>query len=320
MRAEIIRKKMQKTVLKQVVQIIRLPKVHLKQKIGIWLKRHDRLFSFYLQYNIRIITSRLRGLPDFSIIGAQKGGTTSLYYLITKHSDIAPARNKEIHYFAKNYRFGEQWYRSNFPTNLTKNRFYKKTGRKLLTVDATPGYIFHPMAPNRMKKILPNIKLIVILRNPIDRAYSHYHYNIRYGYDTLTSFENAIELSKKRCAREKEWIIRELDFDYNQYLKHAYLAKGIYADQLQNWFKYYNKKQFLFLTTEDFYKNTQHVLDQAFNFLGLNPSKIGNLKKYNVGNYKEKMNEDTRKSLIEYFKPHNERLYKLLQRDFDWDK
>ena len=185
---------------------------------------------------------------------------------------------------------------------MTKNHFYKKTGRKLLTLDGTVKYIHHPMAPIRMKKILPDIKLIVILRNPIDRAYSAYHYNMRSNNKTSLSFEKIIELSKNK----------------NHKLK--YLTTGIYADQLKNWFKYYDKKQFLFLATEDFHKNTQHTLDQVFDFLGLNPFKIGNPKRSNVGNYKEKMNEDTRKSLIEYFKPHNERLYKLLQRDFGWDK
>ena len=74
------------------------------------------------------------------------------------------------------------------------------------------------------------------------------------------------------------------------------------------------------MATEDFHKNIQRILDQVFNFLGLNPFKIDYPKRLNVGNYKEKMNEDTKKFLIEYFKPHNERLYKLLQRDFGWDK
>ena len=174
-----------------------------------------------------------------------------------------------------------------------------------------------------MKEILPDVKLIVILRNPIDRAYSHYNKAIEHNYESSsTSFEKIIELSKELCAREKEYqyVVNDPNSDPNQYRRRTYLARGIYAYQLENWFKHYDKKQFLFLATEDFHKNPQQVLDQTFRFLGLNQSKIDNLKNLNIGTYKEKMNEDTRKSLIEYFKPHNKRLYKLLQRDFDWDK
>ena len=102
-------------------------------------------------------------------------------------------------------------------------------------------------------------------------------------------------------------------------IDHPYPTRGIYADQLENWFKCYDRKQFLILATEDFHKNPQRTLDQVFDFLGVSPFQVGNLRDLNVGNYKE-MNEDTRKFLIEYFKPHNERLSKILKRSFDWDK
>ena len=267
----------------------------------------------------RGITSHLKGLPDFVIIGAAKCGTTSLYHFVAMHPAVVPAPEKELGYFTMKYRFGKQWYRSNFPTKMSKYYFYKKTGQKLLSGEATPLYIFYPAAPGRMKTILPDVKLIVILRNPVDRAYSHYHYNVIRNKETL-SFEKAIELEEERCAEEKERMIREPDFAPFHYTEYLYLARGIYADQLENWFKHYTKKQFLILATEDFRKNPQQAMDQVFDFLGLSPFIVENLTDRNVGNYKEKMNEDTRKFLIEYFRPHNERLYKLLQRGFDWDK
>ena len=284
-----------------------------------WLRHHDRLFELYRRYNLRTATSHLRGFPDFVIIGAQKCGTTSLHYFVAMHPNIVPASKKEIHYFSVRYKLGEQWYRSHFPTNLSRRYFYKKMKQKLLSGEASPTYIFYPTVPDRMKKILPDVKLIVILRNPVDRAYSQYHHNIRHNNETL-SFEKAIKLEEERCTGEKELLIRELDFVPVHYRHHSYLARGIYADQLENWFKHYRKRQFLILTTEDLRKNSQQTLDQIFDFLGLSPFKIENLTDRNVGNYKGKMNEDTRKFLIEYFKPHNERLSKLLQRSFDWDK
>ena len=267
-----------------------------------------------------MITSRFRGLPDFVIIGAKKCGTTSLYDFVTKHPVIAPASRKEIGYFSgKNHKHGELWYRSNFPVNLSRRRFYKKTNQKFISGEASPGYLFLPTVPSRMKKMLPDVKLIVTLRNPVDRAYSDYWHSVLGNKETL-SFEKAIELEEERCAEEREQIIKDPNSFVGNYRAYSYLEKGLYADQLENWFKHYNRKQFLILTTDDLRKNPQQTLDQIFDFLGLPPFKVENLRDRNVGNYNERMNEDTRKFLIEYFKPHNERLYKLLQRDFDWDK
>ena len=287
-----------------------------------WLRRHNHshiLYTLDRCIRLRTITSHLRGLPDFVIIGAQKSGTTSLYDFIIQHPSIAPASNKEIHYFSIKYKLGELWYRSNFPTNWTRRRFYKKTSQKLLSGEASPTYLFYPMVPSRMNEVLPDVKLVVILRNPIDRAYSQYHFNVRYNNETL-SFEKAIELEEERCAGERERLIKDPSYKSVRYRRYSYLARGIYADQLEDWFKHYSKKQFLILATEDFRKNSQQTLDQVFNFLGLSTFQVENLTDKNVGNYKERMNEDTRKFLIEYFKPHNERLYKLLQHNFDWDK
>ena len=287
--------------------------------IRFWLRRHNHLYASYVldRFRLRTITSHLRGLPDFVIIGAQRSGTTSLYSFVIQHPSIAPASSKELHYFSVRYKFGEQWYRSNFPTNWTRRRFYKKTNQKLLSGEASPTYLFYPMVSNRMKEMLPDVKLIVILRNPVDRAYAHF--NARRNSETL-SFEKAIELEEERCAGERERLIQDPDFVPIHYRNHSYLARGVYADQLEDWFKHYSKKQFLILATEDFRKNSQQTLDRVFDFLEVPPFQVETLRDLNVGNYKERMNEDTRKLLIKYFKPHNERLSKLLQCSFDWDK
>ena len=153
----------------------------------------------------------------------------------------------------------------------------------------------------------------------MSETFSSTEHMVRQKNETL-SFEKAVKLEEERCAGEKERLIRDPNFAATHYILHSYLARGVYADQLENWFKHYSKKQFLILTTDDLRKNPQQTLNQVFDFLGLPPFKVENFRDRNVGNYKEKMNEDTRKFLIEYFKPHNERLSKLLQRSFDWDK
>ena len=292
--------------------------VYFKGKARNWLHQHPHLYAFYKANKFRLITSPLRGLPDFVIIGAMKSGTTSLYDFLIKNPAIASASKKELHYFSLRHNRSKLWYCSNFPSNLSRHYFYKKTNQRLLSGEASPIYLFYPLVPGRMKKTLPDVKLIVILRNPVDRAYSHYHHSLRSNVEPM-SFEKAVELEGERCAGEREQLIRDPNFIPKHYRDHSYLARGVYADQLENWFKHYDRKQFLILTTEDFHENPQQTLDQVFDFLGVHPFQVGSLKNRNVGNYKE-MNEDTRKFLIEYFKPHNERLSKLLQRSFDWDR
>ena len=290
---------------------------YLKVSARNWLHRHPLLYSFYLQDTRRIITSRWRGLPDFVIIGAQKSGTTSLYDFTMRHPSIAPAAKKELHYFSIQYILGELWYRSNFPTNVSRRRHYKKTGQRLLSGEASPSYLFYPRVPKRMKGILPNAKLIVILRNPVDRAYSHYQHTLRQN-DEILPFEKAIELEGERCVGEREHMLKDPSFVSNDYRRYSYLSVGIYADHLETWFKHYDRKQFLILATEDLREDPQRTLDQVFDFLGVPPVRMGNQRDQNVGSYEE-MSKSTRKFLIEYFQPHNKRLYKLLQRSFEWD-
>ena len=285
-----------------------------RNKIRNWFSRYRYLHRLYALRRV----PHLRSLPDFVIIGAMKAGTTSLYDFIIKHPAIAPASRKELHYFSWRHIYGELWYRTNFPTKISKYYFYKKTGQKLLSGEATSSYLFYPMIPERMKKVLPDVKLIVILRNPVNRAYSDYCMVFRNNKEQL-SFEKAIELEEKRCIGERERMIQDPSFAPEHYRIHSYLARGVYADQLEDWFKHYDREKFLILTTEDFRKDPQKTLDQVFDFLGVSLFQAKNLKDLNVGNYKE-MNEDTRKFLVEYFKPHNERLFKLLQRSFDWNK
>ena len=258
---------------------------------------------------------RLRMLPDFVIIGAQKSGTSSLYHFVVQHPAILPAAKKAYCYFALNYKRGEYWYRLRFPI---------RASQKFLSGEVSPIYLFYPWVPGRMKKLLPDVKLIVILRNPVDRAYSHYHHtkrrNKRRKEKETLSFEEATNSEEERCAGERERMIKDPDFvPSHHYRDYSYLARGVYADQLENWFSYFDKEKFLILTTEDFRENSQRTLDQVFDFLEVPPFQVEDLRDRHVGNYKP-MNEDTRKFLIKYYKPHNERLSKLLQRSFDWDR
>lgn len=296
-----------------------------------WLAKHPRPFRLYRLYNlcrqkkIRTITSPFRKLPDFVIIGAAKSGTTSLYDFVIKHPRINPAYTKELHYFSSPEGFGLWYYRSNFPITI-----------KQLTGEASTSYLPISEVPARMKAVIPDAKLIAILRNPVDRAYSHYHFARKHNRETSTTFEEALRLEESRwrkvmeaaaelesvfCEREAlsgHGNLYQLFRNLSQISSTPYLMTGRYADHLENWFRYYDRNRLLVLSTEDFGRDRQGVLNQVFEFLGVDPIKVASFQNSNVGEY-DKMKEDTRRRLIEYFRPHNERLYSLLNRRFDWD-
>ena len=142
-----------------------------------------------------------RKLPDFLIVGVMKGGTTSLFRYLVRHPQVLPPFRKEIKYFDCNYINGQNWYQAHFPL---KKKF---VGGSKLTGEATPYYIFHPQAPMRIAEALPEAKIIILLRNPIDRAYSHYQHMVRVGREPL-SFEEAIAAEPERLAGEAEKIGR----------------------------------------------------------------------------------------------------------------
>ena len=255
-------------------------------------------------------------LPDYLIIGTAKGGTTSLYEYMIKHPQIFPALTKQVHYFDKYFSRGVNWYRSTFPSKLQKIRATKKN-KKFVTGEATPLYMYHPLAPQRVYNLIPNTKLIVLLRNPVERAYSRYSMELNHNNETL-SFEEAIEQEPSRLEGEFEKMQKDGNYFSYHYNAHSYLTSGIYADQLERWFKYFPREQFLILSSEDFYKEPNKILNQVFQFLGIPDFNQETFSVFRKGNY-SKMNPETRKKLVEFFKPHNERLYKLLGTNFHWE-
>ncbi len=271
----------------------------------------------------RGITSPMRLLPDFLIIGTQRGGTTSLFHYLQAHPFIRPAVNKDLHFFDRRYNKGLAWYRGHFPTWIERSYAQRIHGQAFLTGEASPSYIFHPHAPRRVAQAIPRVKLIVLLRNPVSRAYSQYLHAVELGHETL-SFEEAIEGEEERTAREWEKMLQDEHY-YSEEFKHrSYLSKGIYVDQLQAWMSLFPREQFLILKSEDFYADPATIFKQVLAFLNLPDMGIKlekqTFKLYNNNIYSSRMDVAMRKRLIAYFEPHNARLYDFLGVDFGWDK
>jgi hypothetical protein len=257
-------------------------------------------------------------LPDFLIIGTMKGGTTSLYNYMIQHPYVLPAVKKEVHFFDWDFQKGLQHYRSQFPTSLYKKTlqfFYKHA---LICGEASPYYFFHPHVARRVAQTIPNVKLIAILRNPVDRAYSHYWYWKKANIEHL-SFEDALKAEPERLMGELEKMLNDETYDSFNYGYYSYLARGRYIEQLEHWESYFSKEQILVLCSEELYTAPSKTLQRVADFLSLPYWNLQNYSPHNTGKY-SKMASETREYLISYFAPFNKRLYDHVNHDFDWDK
>ena len=285
-----------------------------------WLINHPRMnpYNFSLVGTFRTLTIPLRTLPDFLIIGFHKTATTSLYDYLIQHPNIGSATHKELHYFDTYFWRGLGWYKTHFPTKMEKNRIEKISGQRFITGEATPNYVFYPKAYSRVKQSLPNAKLIVILRNPIDRAYSHYNYQKKLNRGALenTTFEEIVKEEIEKMTNdgfEKEFL-RNFNLKTDRM---PYVHLGIYVKFLKKWMSIFPKEQFHIVKTEELEQNPNKTINDIFHFLDLQGYEIPDLKKRNTTKYLE-MKSDTRKMLYEFYKPHNEVLEKLLAMKFDW--
>jgi len=261
----------------------------------------------------RKATASSRPLPDFIIIGAQKAGTTSLYDYLNQHSQIKMSTPlKEVHYFSYDYSKGLDWYKSNFPIISNKER------DNLLVGEASPYYLFHPHAAERMHNLLPDIKLIAILRNPTERAVSHYFHELRHNTESLPIME-ALETEESRIEPEREKMLKDNTYESKTHQNLSYKARGRYAEQLEQYYKYYKKEQILVLTSEDLFNNTADCLKTVYEFLGMK-TEIDNIDTTpsNVGKNKEELDKNVHQYLDEYFKEENKNLSQLINRDLPW--
>jgi hypothetical protein len=253
---------------------------------------------------------RAHTLPAFLIIGAQKAGTTSLASYLAAHPSVVSPKWKEVHFFDLNYTRGVEWYRSHFPMGPRRRLRSRFHGRRLLAGDATPYYILHPQAPSRAWHLIPAARIIVLLRDPVDRAYSHYHHEIRLGKESL-SFEDAIAAEPSRIAGEVERLEAEPAYESFNYQHFTYLERGIYSDQMRRWLNYFRPDQFLVLSSEQFLKSPAAEYRKVLKFLGLPEWELPAYPAEHVGSYPP-MSATMRERLLDYYAPHNQALRQYL--------
>ena len=230
-------------------------------------------------------------LPDFVVIGAGRSGTSFFYRLLNQHPHVQPAAKKELHFFDLLFDEGAEWYRLWFPEPMLVD------GRTTITGEATPTYISLPLVPERMAEVVPQARLIAMLRNPVDRIYSAYHHRVRTGRESRT-FEEVIETDLADGSLKL-------------------LSKSTYVDHLVRWPEFFGDEQMLVLKSEDLFERPQETLETVLAFLDLPDWQPEIWESGKKGRY-DRMDPATRRRLEEYFEPHNRRLYDYLGRDLGW--
>ncbi|MFL6139369.1 MAG: sulfotransferase family protein [Frankiaceae bacterium] len=262
-------------------------------------------------------TVGLRMTPDFLIVGAQRCGTTSLFRDLAAHPAVVPPLfQKGIHFFDMHYGRGLPWYLGHFPVRSVAARRAAATGSRPITGEASPYYVFHPLAPERIAKDLPHVKLIVLLRDPVERAFSAHRQETARGFET-EPFERALDLEPLRLAGEAQRMRSDPSYVSFSHQHHAYLARGHYAEQLVALLDLVGSERVLVLDSAAFFGTPEVVWERVLAFLGLPPWRPAAFEQHNA-RPSSPLPDRLRTRLDDYFRPHDEQLAALLGEVPSW--
>ncbi|NEP47151.1 MAG: sulfotransferase domain-containing protein, partial [Okeania sp. SIO2H7] len=238
--------------------------------------------------------------PEFAVIGVNKGGTTSLYGYLIQHPQVIAPIKKEMDFWSWKFNDSINWYKSHFPPI--------PEGVNFVTGEASPSYFDYREAPSRLFNAFPKVKLILLLRNPVDRAVSQYHHCIRLNWDNRQMEEVFNSDLEKLIAGKIDLWRKELN----------YLARGVYVEFVREWLRVFPREQLLVLKSEEFYQNTAASMEKVLAFLGLPVHRLREYETFNPGKYPP-ISESMRRRLSDFFQPYNRRLEEYLEMKFNWD-
>jgi hypothetical protein len=251
-------------------------------------------------------------LPSFVIVGAQRAGTTSLYKYLASHPDVGRVRlGKGVHYFDTNFDKPLSWYRAHFPLDVSRLPGWS---RPTLVGEGAPYYMFHPECPRRIDATLPGVKIIAILRDPIERAHSQWVHETARGFETL-AFDEALDAEAGRLAGAEALLLDPAGRHYS-HQHHSYVARGQYADQVDRLWDVFGRERVLFIPSTKLFAEPAAVYAEVLSFLGLAPHDAS-YEVHNARTY-SKIEPKTESWLVERFAASNERLVSMLGSDFDF--
>lgn len=269
---------------------------------------------------LRRPTQHLRLLPDFLILGAQRSGTSSLFKYLCRHSQIGRPLRKETEYFTVRHGRGLGWYRAHFPL-AARRTLRRLLGSDLQTFEATPDYLFFPGAAERAAALLPEARLVVLLRDPVERAWSHYRHVVRLGREPL-GFAEALAAEPERLAADRERLRADPGYRAASLRLHSYVDRGRYAEHLEPWLARYPRERLLVVRTEDLFADPPQTYAEILRFLGLRLEMPRVFRNYSYRGGTAVSRRPVPDAIAERlragFAPHNRRLAELLDREMDW--
>ncbi|MCI0689841.1 MAG: sulfotransferase domain-containing protein [Sporichthyaceae bacterium] len=261
-------------------------------------------------------SAALRMLPDFLIVGAQRCGTTSLFQALAGHPRVVPPLfHKGVHFFdTPAYQHGLRWYHAHFPIRAAANR---RVGGPAITGEASPYYLFHPWAGHRIAADLPKTRLIVLVRDPVQRAFSAHKQETARGFET-EPFEAALDLEQSRLAGELERMRADPSYESFHHRHHAYLGRGEYAKQIVRLHELIGEHRVLVLETAELFDSGKpEPWDRLLEFLGLPHWRPEELPHANA-KPSAPLPDHLRRRLDEHFIDHDQRLAALLGHTPSW--
>ncbi|HEX5017583.1 MAG TPA: sulfotransferase domain-containing protein [Actinomycetes bacterium] len=261
-------------------------------------------------------TASRRALPTMLIVGAQRCGTTTLFKALCQHpSFVGPTLRKGVHYFDLNSERPLDWYRAHFPTKSSIAALQQRTGSGVVVGESSPYYLWHPLAPQRIAQALPGVRVVALLRDPVERAYSAHAHELARGFESET-FERALELEPQRLAGEEERVAAGEIARSMPHQHQAYLRRGEYVDQLERMARAVGRDHVLVLDSADFWADPESNWPTVTSFLGLPPGHV-TVQQHNARS-RAPMSPELRARLEAHYEPFDERLAQWWGRTPSW--
>lgn len=262
-------------------------------------------------------TSQLRLEPSFLVIGGQRCGTTTIFLALAEHPQVArPPTEKGTDYYTLHFSHGRSWYRGHFPIAVGARR-HTRARENPLAFEACTYYMFHPFALERIAHDFPGIKLVAMLRDPVERAYSAYKHELARGFESETNFERALDLEESRLAGEVDRMRQDVDYRSHAHRHLAYKSRGQFAEQLERAYALFSRDQVHVMESEAFFDQPGREYAKLVAFLELDQSFVPDIRQHNA-RPSSPMPESARRHLVHHFRPHDDALADLLGREPFW--